>query len=169
MMKTPLTATGHLAKCAFSCNCTCLYVLFAVMHLGAVAAMLFRYHNNKTIKDVLTRLDTDKLVGTLVFSDPATGMEGSGILVLSRHGWRRRCFKLLLNTNITDLYFHAIIDLADFCNENCGHTTGRIRHSLKCTRKIFLAYYRPQAKFKAWVRNVKWKCGWTVISLLYLF
>lgn len=120
-MKTPLTATGHLAKCAFSCNCTCLYVLFAVMHLGAVAAMLFRYHNNKTIKDVLTRLDTDKLVGTLVFSDPATGMEGSGILVLSRHGWRRRCFKLGLNTNITDLYFHAIIDLADFVRKLRSH------------------------------------------------
>lgn len=49
--------------------------LFAVMHLGAVAAMLFRYHSNKTIQDVLTRLDKDKLIGTLVFSDPATGME----------------------------------------------------------------------------------------------
>ena len=48
---------------------------FAVMHLGAVAAMLFRYHSNKTIQDVLTRLDKDKLIGTLVFSDPATGME----------------------------------------------------------------------------------------------
>lgn len=45
------------------------------MHLGAVAALLFRYHSNKTIQDVLTRLDTDKLIGTLVFSDPATGME----------------------------------------------------------------------------------------------
>ncbi|KAJ7372934.1 hypothetical protein OS493_015390 [Desmophyllum pertusum] len=44
-----------------------------VMHLGAVAAMLFRYHNNKTIQDVLRRLDTDKMIGTLVFSDPATG------------------------------------------------------------------------------------------------
>ena len=79
-----LTATGRLAKCAlenkelvtdekffylFSC------FPFAVMHLGAVAAMLFRYHGNKTIQDVLTRLDTDKLIGTLVFSDPATGME----------------------------------------------------------------------------------------------
>ena len=75
MMKTPLNATGHLAKCAFNCNCACLYFLFAVMHLGAVAAMLFRYHSNKTIQDVLTRLDTDKLIGTLVFSDPATGMD----------------------------------------------------------------------------------------------
>lgn len=54
----------------------CFHIsLFAVMHLGAVAALLFRYHSNKTIQDVLTRLDTDKLIGTLVFSDPATGME----------------------------------------------------------------------------------------------
>ena len=45
------------------------------MHLGAVASMLFRHHNNKTIQDVLRRLDRDKLIGTLVFSDPATGME----------------------------------------------------------------------------------------------
>ena len=73
MMKTPLIATGNPAKCAFNCNC--LYFRFAVMHLGAVAAMLFRYHSSKTIQDVLTRLDTDKLIGTLVFSDPATGME----------------------------------------------------------------------------------------------
>ena len=44
------------------------------MHLGAVASMLFRYHNNKTLQDVLRRLDKDKLIGTLVFSDPATGI-----------------------------------------------------------------------------------------------
>ena len=43
------------------------------MHLGAVASMLFRHHNNNTLQDVLRRLDKDKLVGTLVFSDPATG------------------------------------------------------------------------------------------------
>lgn len=48
---------------------------FVVMHLGAVAAMLFRHHHNKTVQDVLKRLDRDKLIGTLVFSDPATGME----------------------------------------------------------------------------------------------
>ena len=43
------------------------------MHLGAVASMLFRHHTNKTLQDVLRRLDKDKLIGTLVFSDPATG------------------------------------------------------------------------------------------------
>ncbi|KAM7443135.1 hypothetical protein ABFA07_008076 [Porites harrisoni] len=44
-----------------------------VMHLGAVAAMLFRHHDNKTLQDLLMRLDKDSLIGTLVFSDPATG------------------------------------------------------------------------------------------------
>lgn len=48
---------------------------FAVMHLGAVASLLFRHHNNKTIQDLLRRLDSDKLIGTLVFSDPATGTQ----------------------------------------------------------------------------------------------
>ena len=47
--------------------------LFSVMHLGAVAAMLFRHHDNKTLQDLLKRLDKDSLIGTLVFSDPATG------------------------------------------------------------------------------------------------
>lgn len=45
------------------------------MHLGAVASLLFRHHNNKTIQDLLRRLDSDKLIGTLVFSDPATGTQ----------------------------------------------------------------------------------------------
>ncbi|MGH6894862.1 MAG: acyl-CoA dehydrogenase family protein, partial [Dongiaceae bacterium] len=43
------------------------------MHLGAVAAALFRYHNNPAIKDILSRLDKDCLVGTLSYSDPETG------------------------------------------------------------------------------------------------
>ena len=73
------------------------------MHLGAVAAMLFRYHSSKTIQDVLTRLDTDKLIGTLVFSDPATGME---VVVDDSK----------LYTNIIDFCFHGMIDLVDFCN-----------------------------------------------------
>ena len=47
--------------------------LFSVMHLGAVAAMLFRHHDNTTLQDLLKRLDKDSLIGTLVFSDPATG------------------------------------------------------------------------------------------------
>jgi alkylation response protein AidB-like acyl-CoA dehydrogenase len=43
------------------------------MHLGAVAAALFRHHNNPTLRDILSRLDKDVLVGTLSYSDPETG------------------------------------------------------------------------------------------------
>ncbi|XP_076065562.1 uncharacterized protein LOC143039423 [Oratosquilla oratoria] len=43
------------------------------MHLGGCSTLLFRYHNNDCIKNLLSRLDKDKLVGTLSYSDPATG------------------------------------------------------------------------------------------------
>jgi alkylation response protein AidB-like acyl-CoA dehydrogenase len=43
------------------------------MHLGAVAAALFRHHNNPTLRDILSRLDKDVLIGTLSYSDPETG------------------------------------------------------------------------------------------------
>ena len=43
------------------------------MHAGAVAAAALRYHENDAIKDVLRRLDSDCLVGTLSYSDPETG------------------------------------------------------------------------------------------------
>lgn len=43
------------------------------MHLGACSTVLFRYHDNPKLKDLLSRLDKDKLVGTLSYSDPATG------------------------------------------------------------------------------------------------
>ncbi len=43
------------------------------MHVGAVAAALFRYHDNETIKDIMRRLDKDCLIGTLSYSDPETG------------------------------------------------------------------------------------------------
>ena len=43
------------------------------MHLGAVAAAAFRHHNNKTITDILRRIDKDVLIGTLSYSDPETG------------------------------------------------------------------------------------------------
>ena len=56
--------------------------IFTVMHLGAVAAMLFRYHNNKTLSDLLRRLDKDMLIGTLVFSDPATGIQAQMWVVI---------------------------------------------------------------------------------------
>jgi alkylation response protein AidB-like acyl-CoA dehydrogenase len=43
------------------------------MHLGAVAAALLRHHKSEPIKDIMRRIDTDCLVGTLSYSDPETG------------------------------------------------------------------------------------------------
>ncbi|XP_037085486.1 probable acyl-CoA dehydrogenase YngJ [Pollicipes pollicipes] len=43
------------------------------MHVAALSALLFRYHNNATIQDLLRRLDKERLVGTVSYSDPATG------------------------------------------------------------------------------------------------
>ena len=43
------------------------------MHNGAVAAALFRHHDNDALKDILRRVDSDCLVGTLSYSDPETG------------------------------------------------------------------------------------------------
>ncbi len=43
------------------------------MHTGAVAAATFRHHDNDAIKDILRRVDSDCLVGTLSYSDPETG------------------------------------------------------------------------------------------------
>jgi alkylation response protein AidB-like acyl-CoA dehydrogenase len=43
------------------------------MHLGAVGAAMFRSHNNRTIQDLLKRLDKEVLIGTLSYSDPETG------------------------------------------------------------------------------------------------
>lgn len=43
------------------------------MHLGAVAALLFRTAHNPTFASILERLDRDVLIGTLSYSDPETG------------------------------------------------------------------------------------------------
>jgi alkylation response protein AidB-like acyl-CoA dehydrogenase len=43
------------------------------MHLGAVAAAALRYHDSAPLRDILSRLDRDCLVGTLSYSDPETG------------------------------------------------------------------------------------------------
>lgn len=50
------------------------------MHLGACTTLLFRYHNNPHLKELLKRITKEKLVGALSASDPATGkeMEGDG-------------------------------------------------------------------------------------------
>ncbi|CAH1791595.1 unnamed protein product [Owenia fusiformis] len=44
-----------------------------VMHSASLATLLLRYHNNNTIKDLLRRVNKDRLLGTLMYSDPATG------------------------------------------------------------------------------------------------
>jgi alkylation response protein AidB-like acyl-CoA dehydrogenase len=43
------------------------------MHIGAVAAACLRYHDNETLKAILSRLDKDVFIGTLSYSDPETG------------------------------------------------------------------------------------------------
>lgn len=43
------------------------------MHLGAVAAALFRAHDNPELQTLLKRLDADVAIGTLSYSDPETG------------------------------------------------------------------------------------------------
>lgn len=43
------------------------------MHLCATAATLLRYHHNASLKDILSRLDKDVLIGTVSYSDPETG------------------------------------------------------------------------------------------------
>ncbi len=43
------------------------------MHLGAVAAVLFRAHNSLELQALLRRLDADVAIGTLSYSDPETG------------------------------------------------------------------------------------------------
>ncbi|XP_013415256.1 uncharacterized protein LOC106177115 [Lingula anatina] len=43
------------------------------MHTSAVAGLCSRYHDSQLIQDVLRRLDQDKLIGTLSYSDPASG------------------------------------------------------------------------------------------------
>ena len=43
------------------------------MHIGAVAAAMFRSHTNPTIQGLMKRLDDEVLIGTLSYSDPETG------------------------------------------------------------------------------------------------
>ena len=43
------------------------------MHLGAVAAALFRSHSNSAIQSLLQGLDKNVSIGTLSYSDPETG------------------------------------------------------------------------------------------------
>lgn len=45
------------------------------MHLGAVAAALFRAEGNPELQKVLQRLDKDVFIGSLSYSDPETGSD----------------------------------------------------------------------------------------------
>ena len=68
---------NHVAMCMvvetvarYGCPSTAMCL---TMHYGACSAALFRYHNNNALKDILSRLDKDVLIGTLSYSDPETG------------------------------------------------------------------------------------------------
>ena len=54
------------------------------MHTGAVACLLFRYHGNPKIRELLQRIDKDCMIGTLAYSDPATGDHDDVIFLLLR-------------------------------------------------------------------------------------
>ena len=43
------------------------------MHLGAVAAVMLRSHDNPALQHLMKRLDKEVLIGTLSYSDPETG------------------------------------------------------------------------------------------------
>ncbi|XP_068236111.1 uncharacterized protein [Palaemon carinicauda] len=64
--------------CAMVCETLARYgcpstAMVYTMHLGAVSTLLLRHHNNPKVIEHLKRLNKDKLVGTLSYSDPATG------------------------------------------------------------------------------------------------
>ena len=44
-----------------------------VMHQLAVASLLLYHHGNQKFQELLRRLDDDVLLGSCVYSDPATG------------------------------------------------------------------------------------------------
>lgn len=43
------------------------------MHYIAVSALLLRHHSNARVQDLLLRVNKDALIGTVSYSDPATG------------------------------------------------------------------------------------------------
>jgi alkylation response protein AidB-like acyl-CoA dehydrogenase len=63
-----LMATEAIAR--YGCPSTA--VIF-MMHLVAVAGLVFRSHDNATIQDLLRRMDGEALIGTASYTDPETG------------------------------------------------------------------------------------------------
>lgn len=45
----------------------------SVMHYTALSALLMRHHNSPKIQDLLRRVNKETLIGTVSYSDPATG------------------------------------------------------------------------------------------------
>ncbi len=44
-----------------------------VMHIAALSAILLRHHNNACIKNLLSKINNEVLIGTVSYSDPETG------------------------------------------------------------------------------------------------
>ncbi len=66
------TCTGMVVETIARYGCASTAMCYT-MHIGAVAAAMFRSHDNPTIQELMKRLDRDVLVGTLSYSDPETG------------------------------------------------------------------------------------------------
>ena len=63
-----LMVTETIAR--YGCPSTALIYM---MHMVAVAALVFRAHGNAEIQALLRRLDSDALIGTASYTDPETG------------------------------------------------------------------------------------------------
>ena len=94
-------------------------VSFSVMHVGAVAALLLRHHKNPTIQELLRRLDKEKLIGTLVYSDPTTGKEkatrNQRVLLVARQIHHEKIVLLLLSLSFSGImnmnYKHEVYNV----------------------------------------------------------
>ena len=61
-------ATEAVAR--FGCPSTAIIFM---MHLVAVAGLVFRAHGNPEIESLLRRMDPEALIGTASYTDPETG------------------------------------------------------------------------------------------------
>jgi len=56
------------------CSHGYLSCILSVMHYIAVCALLFRHHTHARVQDLLRRVNEEPLIGTVSYSDPATGL-----------------------------------------------------------------------------------------------